>query len=84
MTQMTTCDLHNDTINRLQTKIAQLEGECRVLADILRDAYEVTKVIEADDSDEHESLWQLNYAIATALAPYKPIPKDSVESGAKK
>ena len=70
-------------LNEARAEVNKLRGECSVLADVLLDAAEVMKVIEADDSDEHESLWQLNYAIATALAPYKPIPKDSVESEVK-
>lgn len=80
----TECREAADAIKALVQERDNLRGGCSVLADVLWDAHEVTKVIEADDSDEHESLWQLNYAIATALAPYKPIPKDSVESGAKK
>ena len=50
--------------------IAGLRGENAVLADILRDADEVLRVIEADDTDEGERLEELRRAISYALAPY--------------
>ena len=66
----------------LEREVANLQGEANVLADILWDAYEVIKTIEGESTEEEESLWQLRYSIATALAPYRPVPKPTIESGA--
>ena len=48
----------------------QLKGECLLLADVLRDAYEVIKTIEGEDTDESDGLTSLCLSIAHALALY--------------
>ena len=53
-------------------RLAALDGETLLLADIMRDAYKVISVIEADDSDEDESLQDLKIKMSYALAMYDP------------
>lgn len=59
-----------DEIVNLRREIVGLTGETHVLADILRDANEVIKTIEPENSDEEERLWQLRYMIEMAISPY--------------
>jgi hypothetical protein len=47
-----------------------LYGECLMLADVLRDAYEVIKTVQGEDSDECEKLQDLRMSIEYALAAY--------------
>jgi len=51
-------------------EIEKLKGECLLLADVLRDAYEVVKTIEGEDTDESDKLTGLCLSIAHALALY--------------
>ena len=51
-------------------EIDQLKGECLLLADVLRDAYEVVKTIEGEDSDECDKLSDLRMSMEYALAMY--------------
>jgi hypothetical protein len=51
-------------------EIENLKGECLLLADVLRDAFEVIKTIEGEDTDESDKLTELRLAIAYALALY--------------
>ena len=48
----------------------QLYGECLMLADVLRDAYEVIKTVEGENSDEADQLSNLRMSIEYALAAY--------------
>lgn len=63
-------DLAQEVIERQDELIANLKGESSVLASILRDAFEVIKTIEPENSDEEERLWQLRYMIEMAISPY--------------
>lgn len=56
--------------SELCKKVEQQRGECLMLADVLRDAYEVVKTIEGEDSDECEKLSDLRMSIEYALAAY--------------
>ena len=51
-------------------EIENLKGECILLADVLRDAFEVIKTIEGEDTDESDGLTGLCLSIAHALALY--------------
>ena len=51
-------------------EIDQLKGECLLLADVLRDAFEVIKTIEGEDTAESDGLTSLCLSIAHALALY--------------
>ena len=51
-------------------EIENLKGECLLLADVLRDAFEVIKTIEGEDTDESDKLTELCLSIAHALALY--------------
>lgn len=69
---------HDSRVPELAAQeIVNLRGEACVLASILSDANEVIKTIEAESTDEEDSLWQLRYAIEMALAPYKNSTKKS-------
>ena len=57
-------------IDRLRKREIELYGECLLLADILRDAFEVVKTIEGEDSDECDKLQGLRMSIEYALAAY--------------
>ena len=59
-----------DEIKRLRKRESELHGECLLLADVLRDAYEVVKTIEGENSDESDKLTGLCLSIAHALALY--------------
>ena len=63
-------ELAQEVIERQDEVIANLKGESNVLASILRDAFEVIKTIEPENSDEEERLWQLRYMIEMAISPY--------------
>lgn len=45
-----------------------LRGECLMLADVLRDAFEVIKTVEGEEQDECDKLTGLCLSIAHALA----------------
>ncbi len=62
----------NAAILEAAERLAALDGETLLLADIMRDAYKVISVIEADDSDEDESLQDLKIKMSYALAMYDP------------
>ena len=62
----------NAAILEAAERLAALDGETLLLADIMRDAYRVISVIEADDSDEDESLQDLKIKMSYALAMYDP------------
>ena len=57
-------------------RVEQLRQECNLLSDVLRDAYDVIKTIEGDNSDEDERLWDLRMTIEAALSGYD---KDRIE-----
>ena len=57
-------------IERLRKLDIELRGECVLLADVLRDAFEVVKTIEGENSDESDKLTGLCLSIAHALALY--------------
>lgn len=57
-------------IERSNERERQLYGECLLLADVLRDAFEVVKTIEGEDSDECDKLQGLRMSIEYALAAY--------------
>lgn len=59
-----------DEIERLRKRESELQGECLLLADILRDAYGVVKTIEGEDADESDKLTGLCLSMAHALALY--------------
>lgn len=62
-------DLTEEVIERQDKDIATLKGEAAVLADILRDAYEVIKTIEGENSDEQERLRDLCIRLVWAIQP---------------
>ena len=47
-----------------------LRQECNLLADVLRDAYEVIKTVEGENIDEDERLLDLRMTIAATLSGY--------------
>lgn len=51
-------------------RVEQLRQECNLLADVLRDAYEVIKTVEGENSDEDERLLDLRLTIDAALSGY--------------
>jgi hypothetical protein len=52
-----------------------LYGECLMLIDVLRDAYEVIKTVEGENSDEADQLFSLRMSIEHALALYDALTK---------
>jgi len=50
--------------------VAQLDCKCLMLADVLRDAFDVVKTVEGEDSDEAGRLSDLRIRIEYALAGY--------------
>ena len=64
------CEEAAAEIERANEHERQLKGECLLLADVLRDAYEVVKTIEGEDTDESDKLTELCLSIAHALALY--------------
>ena len=64
------CEEAAAEIERLRTLDIELRGECVLLADVLRDAFEVIKTIEGEDTDESDGLTSLCLSIAHALALY--------------
>lgn len=63
-------DLAEEVIKRQEIDVVHLKGENNVLASILRDAFEVIKTIEPENTDEEERLFQLRYMIEMAISPY--------------
>ena len=57
-------------IERLRKRESELYSECLLLADVLRDAYEVVKTIEGEEQDECDKLSDLRMSIEYALAAY--------------
>jgi hypothetical protein len=57
-------------IKRSNERERQLYGECLLLADVLRDAFEVVKTIEGEEQDECDKLTGLCLSMAHALALY--------------
>lgn len=58
------------TYEQARDEAKHLYGECLMLADVLRDAFEVVKTIEGEDSDECDKLQDLRISIEYALAAY--------------
>ena len=58
------------TYEQARDEAKHLYGECLMLADVLRDVYEVVKTIEGEDSDEADKLAELRMSIEYALAAY--------------
>jgi len=58
------------TYEQARDEAKHLYGECLMLADVLRDAFEVVKTIEGEDSDECDKLQGLRMSIEYALAAY--------------
>lgn len=63
-------DLAEEVIKRLEIDVVHLKGENNVLASILRDAFEVIKTIDPENTEEEERLFQLRYMIEMAVSPY--------------
>lgn len=63
-------DLAEEVIKRLEIDVVHLKGENNVLASILRDAFDVIKTIDPENTEEEERLWQLRYMIEMAVSPY--------------
>lgn len=64
------CEQAAEEIERSNERERQLYGECLLLADVLRDAFEVVKTVEGEDADESDKLTGLCLSIAHALALY--------------
>lgn len=62
--------LLGEEAERANEREQQLKGECLMLVDVMRDAYEVIKTIEGENSDEDEKLQDLRMSIECALAAY--------------
>jgi len=58
------------TYEQARDEAKHLYGECLMLADVLRDAFEVVKTIEGEDPDECDKLQDLRISIEYALAAY--------------
>ena len=58
------------TYEQARDEAKHLYGECLMLADVLRDAYEVVKTIEGEEQDERDKLSDLRISIEYALAAY--------------
>lgn len=65
-----TCEEAAAEIERLRKLDIELRGECVLLADVLRDAFEVIKTVEGEEQDECDKLTGLCLSIAHALALY--------------
>jgi len=74
------CEAAAEEIERSHEREKQLYGECLLLADVLRDAFEVVKTVEGEDTDESDKLTGLCLSIAHALAMYddRRIPTANV------
>ncbi len=59
-----------EEIERSHQREAMMKGECLMLADVLRDAFEVVKTVEGEEQDESDKLAELCLSIAHALALY--------------
>ena len=64
------CEEAAAEIERLRKLDIELRGECVLLADVLRDAFEVIKTVEGEEQDECDKLTGLCLSIAHALALY--------------
>lgn len=64
------CEEAAAEIERLRKLDIELRGECVLLADVLRDAFEVVKTVEGEEQDECDKLTGLCLSIAHALALY--------------
>lgn len=58
------------TYEQARDEAKHLYGECLMLADVLRDAFEVIKTVEGEEQDECDKLTGLCLSIAHALALY--------------
>lgn len=58
------------TYEQARDEAKHLYGECLLLADVLRDAFEVVKTIEGEEQDECDKLTGLCLSMAHALALY--------------
>lgn len=80
------CEEAAAEIERSHQREAMMKGECLLLADVLRDAFEVVKTVEGEEQDECDKLTGLCLSIAHALALYdderiKRIKTPNVELG---
>ena len=64
------CEEAAAEIERSHQREAMMKGECLLLADVLRDAFEVVKTIEGEEQDECDKLTGLCLSMAHALALY--------------
>ena len=64
------CEEAAAEIERSHQREAMMKGECLLLADVLRDTFEVVKTVEGEDTDESDKLTGLCLSIAHALALY--------------
>lgn len=64
------CEEAAAEIERLRKLDIELRGECVLLADVLRDAFEVVKTVEGEEQDECDKLSDLRISIEYALAAY--------------
>lgn len=72
------------TYEQARDEAKHLYGECLMLADVLRDAFEVVKTIEGEDSDECDKLQGLRMSIEYALAAYDERRIDTANQTAKR
>lgn len=59
-------------LQQLTDKVTQLQGERKVLADLLTEAVDVLKTIEPESTDEAEKLAALIAYSEAAMAPQPP------------
>jgi len=72
------CEEAAAEIERANEHERQLKGECLLLADVLRDAYEVIKTIEGEDTDESD---KLNHGNAKGMEAGKLLFDTEVGAG---
>ena len=78
------CEEAAAEIERSHQREAMMKGECLLLADVLRDAFEVIKTIEGEDTDESDGLTSLCLSIAHALALYDGQRLEAANPSAKR
>lgn len=80
MTQMTTCDLHNETIIRLEKRIAELERDAKTTYDSMTETVlkEMNRAEKAEarvaELEEELAGWQrtMDEALNTGDGSYRP------------
>ena len=78
------CEEAAAEIERSHQREAMMKGECLLLADVLRDAFEVVKTVEGEDTDESDKLTGLCLSIAHALALYDDERIKAANAGGKR